>query len=235
MELRFHRLIEAIVGGLLLLAMPAGATAVTWDGANALTVYNAWTTDVTGTPASLSFPTQAICPGSTNAFCVSGSAVLGTFTISGSGLNVNNDSSNGNVKGFEAPTVSVTTPAGGINAFFVQIGDSAAGAPITLTLSDGQTISSVNSTSINAPTFFAISISHDITSFSISTGSGQVFLDALYYGASSLAQDSNGGNGATGGETDPSSASEVATIVMIGGGLLALLSYRRKWVAQLTA
>jgi hypothetical protein len=232
MRLRFHSLIGAIVGGLLLGIVPAAATSVTWDGSNALTVYNAWTTDVTGTPSSLNFPTQAVCPGSTNAFCAGGTAVLAAFAVSGTGLNVNNDSTNGNTKGFEAPTVSVATPVGGINAFFVQIGDSVSGAAVTLTLSDGETISSVNASPINAPTFFAISISHDITSFSISTGSGQVFLDALYFGSSSLTQDSNGGGG---GGTDPAPAAEVATLTMIGSGLLALFGTRRKWVAHLTA
>jgi hypothetical protein len=228
MKLPVRSLIGAIaVGGVLLAAVPVRATSVTWDGSNAMTVYTAWTTDVTGTPSSLDFPTSAVCPGSSNAICTGGSATLGSFTISGTGLNVNYDSSNGNVKGLEAPVVSVTTPTGGINAFFIQIGDSSSGAPITVTLSDGEQITSVNSNPLDAPTFFAIAISHDITSFSISTSSGSVFLDALYYGASSLTQD-----GGTGDGGDTSQTSEAATVLMIGGGLLALLGSRRKWITR---
>ncbi|HWF46994.1 MAG TPA: hypothetical protein VG168_08315, partial [Bryobacteraceae bacterium] len=233
MKLRVRGVIGAVVGGVLLAAAPAGATSVTWDGSNALTVYDAWTTDVTGTPSSLNFPTSAVCPGSSNAICVGGSATLGSFTFSGTALNVNYDTSNGNVKGFEAPVLTVTTPTGGINAFFIQIGDTTSGTPITVTLSDGQQITSVNSSPLDAPTFFAIAISHEITSFSISTASGSVFLDALYYGASSLTQDGGTGDGGNGGDT--SQTSEAATILMMGGGLLALLGSRRKWIARFAA
>jgi hypothetical protein len=127
----------------------------------------------------------------------------------------------------------VTTPAGGINAFFLQIGDSVASAPITITLSDGEIITAVNSSPINSPTYFAIAISHDITSFSISTGQGNVFLDEMYYAASSLAQDGGTGDGGNGGDT--SQTSEAATILMMGGGLLALLGSRRKWIARFAA
>jgi hypothetical protein len=156
---------------------------------------------------------------------------VGSFTISGTGLNVNYDTSNGRTPGFEAPAITVTTPVGGINAFFIQIGDTTSAAPITITLSDGSQITSVNSNPIDSPTFFAIAISHDITSFSISSASGSVFLDALYYGASSLTQDGDG----SGSGSDSSQTPEAATLLMIGGGLLALFGSRRKWIAPIAA
>lgn len=232
MKLPVCNLIGAIVGGVLLAAVPAGATSITWDGSGGLAVYNAWTLDVTGTPTELSFPTSASCPGGSGAICAGGSATLGSFAISGTGLNVNYDSSNGNTPGFESNTITVTTPPGGINAFLIDVGASTSPSPITIALSDGEVITSVNSTELDAPTFFAISISHEITSFSISTASGNVFLDDMFYGASSLAQDGTGGTG--GGDTT-SPTSEAATVLMIGGGLLALLGSRRKWVARFAA
>jgi hypothetical protein len=233
MKLRVRSLIGSIIGGVLLAAVPAGATSVTWDGSNGSTVYGAWVTDVTGTPTELSFPTSASCPGGSGAICAGGSATLGSFTISGTGLNVNYDSSNRNAPGFESSTVTVTTPAGGINAFLIEVGASTSPSPVTIALSDGEMITSVNSSELDAPTFFAISISHEITSFSISTASGNVFLDDLFYGASSLTQDGGTGDGGTGGDT--SQTSEAATVLMIGGGLLALLGSRRKWVARFAA
>lgn len=231
MKVRLHGLIGAIAAGVLLASVPARATSVTWDGSSAITVYDDWTTDVSGTPSSLNFPTSTTCPGSSGAICTAGTTTLSSFTISGTGLNVNYDTSNGRTPGFEAPAITVATPTGGINAFFIQIGDSTSSAPITITLSDGEQITSVNSSLIDSPTFFAIAISHDITSFSISSSSasGNVFLDALYYGTTNLAQDGGSGDGSG---SDPSQTPEAATILMIGGGLLALFGSRRKWVAR---
>jgi len=162
--------------------------------------------------------------------------VLSSYTFSGTNLNVSIDGDYGSsTYGFEASSITVTTPVAGINAFFLQLGDSVAGAPITITLSDGEVISTVNSSPLDSPTYFAIAISHDITSFSITTGAGSVFLDEMYYGASSLAQDGNGGNGGGGDDGTTSPTSEAATFLMIGGGLLALLGSRRKWVARYAA
>jgi hypothetical protein len=91
-------------------------------------VYNSWVPDVTGTPSELSFPTSASCPGGSGAICAGGSATLGSFTISGTGLNVNYDSSD-HAPGFESSTVTVTTPAGGINAFLIEAGASTSTIP----------------------------------------------------------------------------------------------------------
>ncbi|MGC2662190.1 MAG: PEP-CTERM sorting domain-containing protein [Bryobacteraceae bacterium] len=236
MKLHMGSLIGAILGGVLLAAAPAGATSVTWAGANGGTVGSGFVSGVSSYTA-LNFPTSASsCPGSSSAFCTGGTSTVGGFTISGTGLQVNYDSDYSNTVGFEASSITVTTPVSGINAFFIQLGDSVAGAPITVTLSDGETISSVNSQSLNSPTYFGISISHDITSFSVSTTSGNIFLDEMYSGVSTLAQDSGSGDGSgdgsgSGDSGDPSATPEAATILLIGGGLLALVGSRRKWVA----
>jgi hypothetical protein len=82
--------------------------------------------------------------------------------------------------------------------------------PVTLTLSDGESFSSISTA------FFGVSISHPITWLTLTTTTGSaVIVDDFYYGVSSLPQDSP--------------TSEGATMAMCGGGLLVLLgSVRRK-------
>jgi hypothetical protein len=92
-----------------------------------------------------------------------------------------------------------------------------------------ETCSSVNVTFSDGETFtisngqFGFSISHDITWFELSTISGaRPFVEYVYFGTSSLAQDSN-----------VTPASEAATPVLVGGGLMVLLGAGRRKLRQL--
>jgi hypothetical protein len=98
---------------------------------------------------------------------------------------------------------------------------------LTISLSDGETFSSGTSSLATPPTFFAIALSQEITSFSITTTSGQVFLDNLFWGNSNLAQEVTSNDPPP---TDPAQAPEVATFLMIAGGLLLLFGSRRRWM-----
>ncbi|MFL6351323.1 MAG: hypothetical protein ACJ74Z_05680 [Bryobacteraceae bacterium] len=79
--------------------------------------------------------------------------------------------------------MNIATPAAGNNALFLGLATTN-NTPITLTLSDGQSFSSI------ATAFFGLSLSHPITWLTLSTSNGSgVVVDDFYYGASNLAQD----------------------------------------------
>ena len=90
----------------------------------------------------------------------------------------------------------------------------------TLTLSDGETFSVSNGQ-------FGLSISHPITWFELNTSAGnRPFLEYVYFGTSSLPQDSG----------NPPQAKEAATFVLMGGGLMILIGAgRRSVIRRLTA
>jgi hypothetical protein len=86
---------------------------------------------------------------------------------------------------------------------------------VSLTLSDGETFTDSSGQ-------FGLSISHNINWFKVSDSSGtRPFLEYVYFGTSSLPQDS-----------DPSPASEAATPVLVGGGLMVLIGAGRKKLLQ---
>lgn len=108
--------------------------------------------------------------------------------------------------------VQLTIPGSGANAFlFDSYCLNCGSSSLLLTLSDGETFTVPNGQ-------FGLSISHDVTWFDLSAGSGaNAFLDYAYFGNSSLLQDQ-----------PTSAASEAATPVLVGGGLMVLVGAGRK-------
>jgi hypothetical protein len=106
--------------------------------------------------------------------------------------------------------IKVSMPGVGNSAVFFDAICVTCGS-VSLTLSDGETFTVSNGQ-------FGFSISHDITWLKLSDTSGtQPFLEYAYFGNSSLAQDA-----------DPPAASEAATPVLVGGGLMVLVGAGRK-------
>lgn len=110
-------------------------------------------------------------------------------------------------------SIEVTMPGTGDSALLFDAKCITCGA-LSLTLSDNETFSISNGQ-------FGLSISHPITWFKVSTASGyRPFLEYVYFGTSSLPQDSQA-----------SVANEAATPVLLGGGLVLLAgAVRRKWL-----
>jgi hypothetical protein len=204
----------AIIGaGLLLGTGPAAATTIT------STTFSGWKTGLTGTPTELDLSViQTGKSYSTSAgltLKAIGNASIGfVFTGPDNGSYKLTGVSHNNFQSLQAGTEStaamnVTTPAAGDNALFLGLATTG-NTPVTLTLSDGESFSSISTA------FFGVSISHPITWLTLTTTAGSaVIVDDFYYGVSSLPQDSP--------------TSEGATMAMCGGGLLVLLgSVRRK-------
>lgn len=109
--------------------------------------------------------------------------------------------------------INVTMPGSGNNAVLVDaVCITCSG--LTLTLSDGEIFSISNGQ-------FGLSISHPITWFKLNTSSGtRPFVEYAYFGTSSLTQDAP-------------QTKEAATLLLIGGGLLALVGIgRRSWIRR---
>ena len=204
--------------GLLLGAGPAAATTIT------STTYSGWTAGLTGTPTELDF--SVILTGrsySTSAGltlkAIGNSSIGFVFTGPDNGSYKLTGVAHNNFQSLQAGSdstavMNVATPAAGDNAIFLGLATTN-NTPISLTLSDGETFSSISTA------FFGVSISHPITWLTLTTTSGSaVIVDDFYYGASNLPQDS--------------ATSEGATMAMCGGGLLILLgSVRKKHKRQL--
>ncbi|MGI9074422.1 MAG: hypothetical protein ACR2JB_24620 [Bryobacteraceae bacterium] len=207
--------IATLWAGFLMGAGPSLATTMT------STTFSTWTAGLTGTPTELDF--SPIVPGksySTStgiALKAIGNALIG-FNVTGpdngvyklTGLSYGTH----NIQSLQAGTdstavMNVATPAAGNNAIFLGLATTN-NSPVTLTLSDGQSFSSITTA------FFGLSISHPITWLTLTTTNGSaVILDDFYYGASNLAQES--------------ATSEGATMAMCGAGLLILFgAVRRK-------
>lgn len=106
-------------------------------------------------------------------------------------------------------TIQVSMPNAGNSAFLFDAFCVSSCGTLSLTLSDGENFTVSNGQ-------FGISISHDVTWFDLGTSSGtQPFLEYVYFGTSSLPQDAP-------------AASEAATPVLVGGGLMVLLGAGRK-------
>jgi len=201
--------------GLLLGAGPAAATTLT------STTFGGWTAGLTGTPTELDFSPIVVGKSYSTAAGITLKAIgnpligfnftgpdNGAYKLTGFAYDVHSFQSL--EAGSDSTAVmNVTTPAAGDNAIFLGLATTN-NTPVTLTLSDGQSFSSITTA------FFGLSISHPITWLTLTTSSGSaVVVDDFWYGASSLPQDS--------------ATSEGATMAMCGGGLLILLgSVRRK-------
>jgi hypothetical protein len=200
--------IATVGAGLLLSAGPAVATTMT------STTFSAWTAGLAGTPTELDFSPIVNGKSYNTAAGITlkaiGNASVG-FNVTGpdnavyklTGLSYGTH----NVQSLQAgtdstATMNVTTPPAGNNAVFLGLATTN-NTPVTLTLSDGQSFSSITTA------FFGLSISHPITWLTLTTTNGSaVILDDFYYGVSNLAQDS--------------ATSEGATMAMCGAGLLIL-------------
>jgi hypothetical protein len=212
---RLHWMFAGLGAGLLLTAGQAAGTTIT------STTFSAWTAGLTGTPTELDFSPIVNGRSYSNATGITlkaiGNSSIG-FPITGPDNGAYKLTgflySSHNVQSLEGGTdstasINVATPAAGDNALFLGLATTN-NTPITLTLSDGETFSSITTA------FFGLSISHPITWLTLSTTTGSaVVVDDFYFGASNLSQDS--------------AVSEGATMAMCGGGLLVLLgSLRRK-------
>lgn len=201
--------------GLLLGTGPAAATTIT------STSFNGWKTGLTGTQTELDFSPILSGKNYSNSSGLTLKA-LGNPSIGFAFTGPDNGSysltgfsySSQNIQSLKAGSdstaaMNVATPAAGDNAIFLGLATTN-NTPVTLTLSDGESFSSITAA------FFGLSISHPITWLTLTTTSGSaVIVDDFYYGASNLPQDSP--------------TSEGATMAMCGGGLLILLgSVRRK-------
>ncbi len=118
--------------------------------------------------------------------------------------------------------IQINLPGSGENALLIGLGSTGAASSLTVALSDGETFSVAASP--NAVEFLGLSISHDITSLTVSAASQPVIND-FYFANSKLAQDSN--------QNPPQSpAIEGSTLSLIGGGLLSLFGARRRLLSN---
>lgn len=210
---RFHCLLATLGAGLLLAAGQAAATTIT------STTYAAWTAGLTGSPTELDFSPIALGQSYSNSTgstlkAIGNSSIGFAFTGPDNGSYKLTGVSHNGFKSLEGGTdatasFSITTPIAGDNALFLGLATTNS-TPITLTLSDGETFSSITTA------FFGVSISHPVTWLTLSTTAGSaVIVGDFYFGASDLPQDS--------------AVSEGATMAMCGGGFLILFgSVRRK-------
>jgi hypothetical protein len=198
----------AVGAGFLMGIGTAAATTMT------STTFSAWTAGLTGTPTELDFTPIIIG----KSYSTAAGLTLKAIGNAGIGFNVTGpDNGSYKLTGYSYGThnfqsliagndstavMSVTTPSAGNNGLFLGLATSN-NTPITLTLSDGQSFSSITTA------FFGLSISHPITWLTLTTSSGSaVVLDDFYYGVSNLAQES--------------ATPEGATAAMCGAGFLIL-------------
>jgi hypothetical protein len=199
--------------GLLLATGHAAATTIT------STTFSAWKPGLIGQPTELDFsPVQTGHSYSTSTGitlkAIGNSSIGFAFTGPDNGSYKLTGVSLNNFQSLEGGTdatasISIATPIAGDNTLFLGLATTNS-TPITLTLSDGETFSSITTA------FFGMSISHPVTWLTLSTTSGSaVIVDDFYFGVSDQPQDS--------------AASEGATMSMCGGGFLILFgSLRRK-------
>lgn len=197
-----------LVVGLLAATFPSAATTIT------ATSYNTWNTstyitgsttlvDLTSLQAGLNYSTAAGYTSSSNYNFTGpdgGGYSLKTQTFgSATGLIGASDG---------VGYIKVSLPGVGNSAFLLDALCESSCGTMSLTLSDGENFTVNNGQ-------FGVSISHDVTWFDLGASSGtQPFLEYLYFGTSSLPPDSP--------------ASEAATPVLVGGGLMVLLGAGRR-------
>lgn len=191
----------------------ASATTVT------TTSFSNWRTTLTGSPTEADFTAIQYTSYSTSNGLLLGAVGNPSVGFTVTGPDNGSFSLTGvNYTGFKSleagsdagATLNIAGPAAGENGLLFSLATTN-NTPIYVTLSDGETFTESRGV-------FGLSISHPITSVSFSTDPGsQVVLDDLYYGMSSLAQDSNGG-------TLPATATpEGCTFLLLSGGLLVVM------------
>ena len=202
------------------IAVSAGATTMT------STSYSGWLANATG-PVDIfgNAPSSGSFSNSTGITLSNSSHPSAAFVFTGpdgTGWSLNAGLYTSNGHNFPAlfgasdgkGNITVTMPSGGENAVMMSVA-STAGSALTVKLSDGETFTP-------AAGIFGISLSHDISWLTISTGSGsEAVIDDFLYASSTIAQDASQ-------QTGPLPTLEASTVAMIGGGLLILIGGRKK-------
>lgn len=195
-----------------MLCIPAAATTIT------TTSYNTWKTSayITGTTTLVDLTTLEA---GMNYSTIAGYTSSGyNFTGPDNGSYYLRSTTEGSYNGLIGTSdgtgyIKVALPNAGNSAFFFDAVCESCGS-LSLTLSDNETFTVANGG-------FGVSISHDITWFELQAPHGdQAFIEWSYFGTSSLPQD------------QPTQASEAATPVLVGGGLMILLGAGRKKLRQ---
>jgi hypothetical protein len=188
------------------------------------TTFAGWTANVVGTPTFVDLETL-----STGNYSTSAGITDGGYTFTGPdgsnwSLGVQTFGSKTGLFGASDGTgaVEATLPGAGQSAVFFYANtvknNALTNGPLTLSLSDGETF-------LISSGQFGLSISHPITSFSLTTSSGQApFLQWAYFANSSLPQDGGGGGAQT---------PEAVTLALVGGGMLVLFGSKRKLADRL--
>jgi len=192
------------------------------------TSYAAWKATQTGNPTEWNF----VFPNGGSYSTSSGYSLsigsYGPVTVTGpdgSGYNLTEDSSyydsaiSKNIQTLQSANDGVgsmvfTTPAAGLTAFGIGLGEIGTASPITVTLSDGETFTA--SPGVNGAIFLGLSSQTVITSFTLTTSSGAaVELTDFFAGVSNEPASA------------PAPAAEVTTALMIGTGLFVFGARRR--------
>jgi hypothetical protein len=185
------------------------------------TSFSAWTATLTDTPVEWDFAFQnggAYNTASGYNLSVGSYGPLNVTGPDGSGYVLNEadyGSSNSPVlQGASdgAGSIVFTTPAAGLTGFLLGLGVTGNAAPVTITLSDGETFTA--NPALNGSFLLGLSSATDITSFTLTTSSGSAVNLTDFYAADSS-------------ETGTAPAAEVTTALMIGSGLL-FFGVRRK-------
>lgn len=205
----FGALLTAAVG----LSIPAGATEIL------TTSYTTWKSTITGTAVEWNDVVSASTYNTAAGF----SMPLGSFgplTVTGPDGSAyyldkqyygSGTSLEGAVDG--TGSVQIATPAAGLTGFLMELGVNGTQAPITITLSDGETFTA-SPTANGGVAWIGLSSGTSITSINLSTTSGSrvEVVDFLAGNSSEPAQ---------------APAVEVATALMIGSGLLVIGGVRK--------
>lgn len=185
------------------------------------TTYQSWSAQVTGTPTFVDVETLPTGNYSTPAGVQDDSYVFTGPDASSWALH---SQTFGNTTGLYGASdgiggIEVTLPGQGQSAIFFDANTEAnnvlTNGSLTLTLSDGESFS-VSSGQ------FGLSISHPITSYTLTAANGQAaFLQWAYFGTSDLPSDGGGTDGV-------GQASEAATMALVGGGILVVFGAKRR-------
>lgn len=213
--LRF--LAAMVLACLAILTREAAGTTIT------TTTLNSWKATLTGSQTELNLTAIQSTSYNTSSgitlSAVGNSSIDFVFTGPDNGsYKLTGNANNGTLTGASDGTgyINAATPSGGETAILLGIGCTgtcAGSTPLTLLLSDGESFSISSG-------LFGLSISHPITWAQLSTtSSSAAVLTDFWYGTSDLAP-------------DPPQTVEGATAILIGGGLLVIFGWRRKWVKQ---
>lgn len=214
--------LAALTGALL--TLNAAATTITANN------FSDWKASLNGSPTEADFSPISLADYSTSAgivlSAVGAPSTQFTFTgPDGASYSLSGTWDNNNAAGLQGAGdgigyINAALSGAGQNAILLSV-ESTTGSPMTLTLSDGEiyTLSSDN--------VFGLSLSHPITSFTLSAGAGtEPIIDDLWYGTSALIQD---GATTNSGPQDVAPAAEGATLLMVVGGTLVLFGAKRKF------